>query len=276
MKIAAYEYDNKRSVMVANAVMQGCRKLGINCQVQSTSKYRYPDSDVAIFYGYGERLRKIMADYKTQGKIAVAVDIGYFGRKKGKDGYHRISVNDRHPDKYFQKTKHPDDRLRKFNINLKPYRKNGKHILLGGMSAKAAGVYGYKANEFEKKTLVELRKNSGRKIVYRPKPSWNKAIPLAGASFSKNDLDYDLRDCHAVVVNHSNLAIDALIGGVPVFTRVGCVATPMGLQDLTKIESPYYPEDRYQWLCDVCYCQYNLEEISEGMLIKYLEKEGFL
>ena len=71
-------------------------------------------------------------------------------------------------------------------------------------------------------------------------------------------LAVDLKDCHAVVVHSSNVAVDALLAGVPVFCTVPCAAYRMGYADLSKIESPLYPDDREQWAWNLADQQWTL------------------
>ena len=92
------------------------------------------------------------------------------------------------------------------------------------------------------------------KIVVRRKPKAGETLePLAEA----------LGKAHALVTHSSNVAIEAVVAGVPVFVSPSSAAAPMGLSDLSLIETPVYP-DRDQWLAHLAYCQFSFEEIRSG------------
>lgn len=247
----------------------------------------YPGADhcewrgcaVALFYGLEGNLPNIFAWFRDRGRAAVYVDLGYFGRREGGRfaGYHKITVNARHPDAYFQSPKHPDDRFSRFGVQVQPWRDTGRHILLAGMSDKGALAEGYLPNEWEELAIAELLKHSHREIRYRAKPSWKWAKPLKGTTWCdpKGNLADDLEDCWAVVTHHSNVAVDALLAGIPVFCWGG-VAARFGLQNLDAIESPYFPTGREQWAADIAYTQWSVAEMREGKAWRHLRTEGLI
>jgi hypothetical protein len=57
--------------------------------------------------------------------------------------------------------------------------------------------------------------------------------------------------------------------GIPVFVGPDSLAYDVGNTDLTKINSPSMP-DRTQWLNDIAYTEWTIEEISQGLPIKRL------
>lgn len=63
----------------------------------------------------------------------------------------------------------------------------------------------------------------------------------------------------------SNIAVDAVIAGIPVFCTGPCAGLTMGLSDLSKIESPVRPE-REQWLYTLAANQWTFEEMKRGEL----------
>jgi hypothetical protein len=240
--------------------------------------YHGPNDDAAVFYGLYEKLADAFVEYRRVGKMAVYVDLGYWGRTEGGKlkGYHKVSINSRHPTAYFQKRKHPDDRFKRFGLDIKPWTKSGGHILVAGMGAKAATVEGFKPNQWEQLAINELRKHTDRPIVYRAKNSWRSAEPIDGTIFSwREPLEEVLENCWATVSHHSNVCIDGMLEGIPAFCYHG-VASVMGLQDLSKIETPVYPDDRYQFMCDVAYNQWTPIEMHSGACWRHLKSEGLV
>ena len=102
-------------------------------------------------------------------------------------------------------------------------------------------------------TLNKLRKHTDRLIVVRHKDS---TLPL----------EKELSECHALVTMQSTAAIEAVMHGVPVFVDEVSQANPIGENDLSKIEKPYYAErDIIQkWIDSLLACQFTMNEIKSG------------
>ncbi len=245
----------------------------------SESAFTSACSDIAVFYGMSGRLPRVMKDYKKSGATAVYIDLGYWGRRDGGRlaGYHKVSVNDRHPTAYFQSVRHPTDRLSKFRIKIKPWRRSGKQILIAGMSGKGAISQKFQPGEWESLAVEDIKRYSKRPIIFRPKPSCRYGIKIPGCPVSPADqrIVDALHNCHAVVTHHSNAAVDAILEGIPAFAIRG-VATPLALDDLSKIEEPLYPDGREQWAADIAYCQWNLNEMATGQVWRHLKSEGLI
>jgi hypothetical protein len=267
---------HRRSQMCCDAMYLGIRSAGDRPYKISEEAYSGPKFPVAVFYGYTQILRKVMADYVAAGLKAVYIDLGYW-KREGLTGHHKFSVNDRHPTAYFQNIKHKPDRARDCGVTIKDYQAKGRHILLAGMGEKAAEAEGKIPEKWERDAIEALRSVTDREIVYRPKPSWLTARPLPGTRWSPKaiPLEQELRGCHAVVTHHSNVAVEGLVAGVPAFCWKG-VARPMALGDLKEIEAPLYPFDREQWVNDIAYCQWNVEEMRQGLPWRHLKSEGLI
>jgi hypothetical protein len=281
MLVSVIQGASPRARVICDAWQVGLSTPGINVNVKRISEqfYHGPDSDVAVFYGLFGRLRDAFVEYRRVGKKAIYVDLGYWDRVRGGklSGYHKVSVNARHPTAYFQNRPFPHDRRRNLGIKIEPWKKGGKHILIAGMGAKAAAVEGFKPNQWEEAAVRELRKHTERDIIYRPKPSWNAPTQIPGTIYSPREqpLEEVLKDCHATVSHHSNVCVDGLVAGIPAFCFHG-VASVMGPQDLSKIETPHYPDDREQWADNIAYTQWTPNEMALGMVWRHLLHEGII
>lgn len=256
---------------------EGIRACGDVAETIFDNQHAVASHDVCVFYGFTRPLQKVMADYRAAGRPAVYIDLGYWGRVKN-DGHHKIVVNGRHPTEYFQRVRHDDARARKFGLDIKPWRNDGRHILLAGMGVKASVIAeGMPFESFERDAIRQLKELTGRPIVYRPKPSCRQSGEIMGTTYSppEQPLSDVLRDCYAVVTHHSNVALDALLEGIPVFARQG-VAVPMGLQDLSRIETPARPDGRAQWINDIAYTQWTWTEMAKGLPWRHLKDEGLI
>lgn len=270
---------NRRSRIICEAMSEGINRFGDNSSIIKEEFYCGANKDAAVFYGLYGKLRNAFIDYKRSAKKAVYIDLGYWSRTEGGKlyGYHKISINNRHPTAYFQKRAYPGDRFKRLGLDIKPWNKTGTHILVAGMGAKAADVEGFKPSEWESAAVRELRRFTDRPIIYRPKPSWKHALPIEGSILSppSQRLDEVLQNCFAVVAHHSNVCVDALLEGIPVFCFHG-VASLMGLKEIAKIEAPIYPDGRYEWACNVAYTQWRPDEMKRGEAWRYLRSEGIV
>ncbi len=278
--VIAYQIvGHGRSEMICRMLAMGARSCGDDVMLGDAERYQYPTADIAMFYGMAGKLRHILADYVADGRKAVYVDLGYWGRIEGgrRCGFHKVSVNGRHPTGYFQKVAHSPDRFAHFNLPIKPWRVGGSKILLAGFSAKHAHFEGYKPLEWETRTVQALRNVTDRPIVYRPKPSCKMTLLLPGTLYSPpiEPLEDALVDCHAIVTHHSNVACDALLEGIPAFAAEG-VAVPQGSADFSLIEQPLRRDDRAQWAADVAHTQFNVAEMRDGVCWRHLKSEGLI
>lgn len=278
LSVTVYEIAGQgRSHVVCNAMSAGISRCGDKVTRLFADQYRGASGDVAVFYGYTEPLRRVMADYRRYGK-AVYVDLGYWGRHEGgrRVGYHKIAVNGRHPTPYFMARPFKPDRFRHFGLDVLPWRR-GQKIILAGMSAKAAHAEGFLAEQWERKVIAALRRATDRPIVYRPKPNWPGARPLDGADYSPpgEPLQALLADCHAIVTHHSNVAVDGLLAGVRAFCWDG-VAKPLASQDLAAIETPIEPEGREAWAAAIAWTQFTVAEMGDGVPWRHLKDEGLI
>ncbi len=105
-------------------------------------------------------------------------------------------------------------------------------------------------------TIDALARVTDRQIVIRDKES-------------KRSLQSDLHGAHALVTHGSIAAVEAVILGCPVFVHPDSAATPVGRTDLTKIESPIYP-DRQPWLNSLAYSQWTEDEFTDGTLYEQI------
>lgn len=283
MKVAVYEMGGSgRSRILCQAMAAGITASGDHVIRRLGNDYTEVEADVAVFYGYIQPLRKAMADYRAAGKKVVYLDLGYWGRELGgcRFGYHKIAVNDRHPTAYFQRRAHDDKRAAQLmpETAVRSWKNTGQHIVLAGLSPKASEVEGFPVYSWERRMIQELRLHTDRPIIYRPKPSDRSAKPIEGTIFSdpnKQPLDAILKDAWAVVVLHSNVAVDAIQCGVPAFAKMG-VAAPLSLDDVSLIEQPSRPDGREQWVNDIAYCQWNVAEMEQGLPWRYLKDEGLI
>ena len=285
MKVVIYQIMNHhRSQVVCAAFEAGIRRVGDTVTRIPSVNYRgTPEFNVCVFYGLQGPLKAAFNDYsRDPHRRVVFVDLGYIGRKShGRfQGFHKVTVDSRHPTKYFQRVKHDQSRLDTLGLDVAPWREPSPdgHIVVAGMAPKGAHAEGFAPMGWERRAIATMRKHTKRRIVYRPKPNWLGAVPIPGAEYSRpgaRTLLQDLEGAHAIVSHHSNANIEALVAGVPGFTEGG-LASAISSSDLTQIESPRMDGDRVQWLADLAWCQWSISEIAEGLPWRHLKDEGLI
>ena len=76
--------------------------------------------------------------------------------------------------------------------------------------------------------------------------------------------ELDASDIHCVITHNSTAAVDAATYGVPVLmTSDLCLAWEVGTDKLDQVNEPPRP-DRTQWLNDLAYANWTLEEVRDG------------
>jgi hypothetical protein len=270
---------HERSKTVCAAMKAGIEHCGDRVTFISASRYASPICDVAVFYGLAGRLAAALRDYPAAGKKAIYVDLGYWKRKdigSRWDGYHKLVVNGRHPTGYFQHRPHDDSRAQSLGLSVLPWRK-GRNVVIAGMGPKGAAAEGFAPGQWEADAVRQIRAVTDRPIIYRPKPNWKHARPIAGATMGDPGMTLAaaLADAHCVVSHHSNAGVEGLMMGIPCFTIEG-VALPMGRSDLALIEQPHYPAGREQWAADLAFVQWNVDEMRRGLAWRHLRDEGLV
>lgn len=134
------------------------------------------------------------------------------------------------------------------------WRRGGSSIIICPNSPIYMRRYGLDAQQWTLDCVKAIQTVSDRPVVIRWK-SQQQHRPLY----------LDLHDAWAVVVFSSNAAVEALVAGVPVFVLAPWASTAsMGTSDLSKIESPLYPDFRLPFLWSLAEHQWSLSEIAGG------------
>ena len=265
-----------------------------------------PREKVAVHFGYGPdsagdflkgNRRKIRQHHEKHGGVCISFDGGIWTSMGNRatdwaKHYFRCGLWSPMNDGNFLNQNSPGDRwaqIEKFlETKSRPWREKGEHILLctqpidnWSMSRTKTDPYVWVDEVIEK-----LKPHTNRKIKLRPHP--NHAIKCANDMAKKHPqievtsvtkgggptADYrftfleELQNCWAVVTHNSTAAVDAATYGIPVFlTSDLCLAWDVGNADFSKIESPTTP-DRTQWLNDLAYANWTIDEVKSGMVWK--------
>jgi hypothetical protein len=122
--------------------------------------------------------------------------------------------------------------------------------------------------------MVERLKSFGMPIVFRPKATDRFRKPIPGTIYDEGPLERTLSSAWALVTHHSNCALDALLAGVPTYCETGAGAAFSF--DLDRMLDPPLPEGREQFLADVAWLNWSLDEMRSGEAWSHLKDRGLL
>ncbi len=226
----------------------------------SESKLKFLPNHIIPIVGASPALRPIVQDWRRKGRAWIGWDRGYLRRvfatwlpradslatsfyRWHLNGYQMQVIRDV-----------PDDRWKQLKIDVAPWNKNGRHIVLAPPTKTYMASHGCEG--WIENTLLALAKVTTRQIVIRDKET-------------KRPLQDDLKDAHALVAHGSIAAVESVVLGCPVFVDKCSAAALVGQTDLTNIEKPIYP-DRQPWLNSLSYSNFSESEMTSGEIWKMI------
>jgi len=223
--------------------------------------------------------KQVWEHAKRQNKNVIVLEVG--GIKRNVTW--KVGLNGINRDAYFGPDGMDDSRAIQQGLSLKPWRKQGEHILICGQHEKSLQWRDMpRMSHWVMHTIEEIQRHTNRPIVFRPHPRCRlEAIEHQYQNVYRDDPvklmdtydDYNLtfRNAHAVVSYSSNPGIHSVLEGVPAFVSTHSLAYDAAndIDFLHDIENPYKPE-RQQWLNDYAWTEYTVEEIAAGIPLKRL------
>jgi hypothetical protein len=99
--------------------------------------------------------------------------------------------------------------------------------------------------------------------------------PRPGNEWWGTDIKDELKGAHALVTNMSLSAIDAIKFGVPAFTDIDNIASPVSNTNISSIENPLKPNRHIvnEWINCVVENQFTIKEIEDGIAFKVLQEQ---
>ena len=250
-----------------NMFAEGCKTPITHSE---TFKFRHSNDPIVL---RGIMKHKVMKECWTVGRHFYYIDSGYFGNQKSPQNpqgwkyWHRIVKNDiQHGNVIIDR---PGDRWSQFNIPLEPWKKGGSKILIAAPDEKPCIFYGITKEQWITETIDTLKQHTDRPIEVRER-SPNRIDRIQNNTL-KEALDDNV---FALVTFNSNAATEAIMYGYPAFAMSPThAAAPVALNDLSKIETPLYADNRYEWACHLAYGQFHVNELKSGMAMKILQGE---
>ena len=242
---------------------------GCNTAPISTEDFVYADSQDPIILR-GILKHKIMKRCWEDGRDFYYMDTGYFGNEvnsKNPNGWklwHRIVKNDLQHSEIISR---PDDRFKKLNKTFRPWKKDGKKILIAAPDDKPCKFYGITKDQWVTETVAKIKEHTDRPVVVRERAP--KRIDRIVTDTLQQAL---ANDVFALVTYNSVAAIESVLHGIPAFTLAPNAASPVSLQDISKINEPYYADNDklHAWACHLAYGQFHTSELKNGQAMEML------
>ena len=230
-----------------------------------------------LFNGRMAPNENIWTRARAFGKPVIVLEVG--GIKRGTTW--KVALNGINRDAYFGDDNFQEERSKKFNLKLKPWRKDGEHILICGQHDKSLQWQNMpRMSQWVMDTIETIQKHTDRPIVFRPHPRCR--LPAIEHQYrnvyrqdpihikgSYDDFNLNFNNVYATVSWSSNPGIHSVLEGVPAFVGPSSLAYDVAGHDLNLINFPQTP-DRTRWLETYAHTEYTIGEIEAGIPLKRL------
>jgi hypothetical protein len=272
---------------------EGAARCGDDATV--TRSQTYEDCDVGAIIGNAfdaniqktllphYKVRKMVMDTQTQLRkywLSIDSNVFIYKDKFNPHKYLRYSFNGVFPATGIYCNDTPGNEnwnniKRDYNMDLKPWRTQGNHILITLQRPLGWSMRGVDLTHWLKRTLRQIRENTDRPILMRWHPGDWKAYPRYKSTLDKFDvalspqdrhITQDLHNCWAVVCHNSTPSAVAPIEGIPAFiTDDPCYSQggDIANTDFTLLETPNLP-DREIWIRKLAQCHWSFEDLRSG------------
>lgn len=219
-----------------------------------------PPADGAPFAVWGQEwlTLEIVPPALAAGRPFWTIDNGYWNPGRGtRRGYYRFCYRSMSP-VYL-----PDSPFlrRPSAVQLKPWREDGKHVLLAMPGPHFGAAIGVDVPGWCRGIVRDVHdrcRKIGREFRVRVRDEVTR--PLRD----------DLEGAWCVVTHSSNVAVDAVVAGVPVFVQPTSAAAPVGRLDL-ELDRPVRP-GRNRWLSSLASQHFTLNEMRSGEAWKWMRR----
>lgn len=283
MKLHVHVASGKdREEGLALSLREGLAPFDDRVEVSPIGDFAGPDleADVGAVFGLKGRSREVMDAYRAAGRHTIIFDKALIRVQHAAHKHLRVCIDGDSPLLYLMRKPRPPSRWEALKLPLAKRRKStrGDDIILALSSQKYCTFHGLgDATEYARGIVRECRRLTSRPIVYRPKPSWHEFKPVKGTRLSRPPeyLPSLLERGHVLVTHGSSAAIDAIIGGVPAITLGECAASPVAGKSLDAVDAPPFPDEeaRLEWLINLAWCQWSVDELKSGAAWAFLRRE---
>lgn len=229
------------------------------------------NADVAViwsvlWHGRMERNLPVWQYYKSRNRPVIVLEVGALNRGT----LWKVAVNGINGSGYFGPKGMDGKRRQKLNLSLKPW-KTGEDIIIclqHGSSEQWKDMP--ETDIWVNDVISKIRQKTSRRILIRSHPRYRYKSRIMFSNVEGRQPRGEGEDLKNLFVNagalinwNSNPAVIAAIEGIPVFVGPTSLAADVGNLDLDNINEPLTP-DREQWLNDLAYTEWTVDEIRGG------------
>ena len=237
------------------------------------------------------KVRKMIIDTQTANSrywLSIDSNVFIYKNKENPKRYLRYSFNGVFPKEGIYCNDNPGEEnwnnmKRDYNMDLKPWRTSGNHILITLQRPMGWSMRGYNLMQWLEETFTKIRTYSDRPIIIRWHPGDWKSYPNyapilkkynATVSPQTRHITEDLVNCWALVCHNSTPSAVAPIEGIPAFitddpsySQGGDVANT----DFSLIENPILA-DRELWIRKLAQCHWSFDDVRSGRCWAHMRK----
>lgn len=234
--------------------IEGLRACGY--KVSTGYDYKPASNDVLMIWNRSGPRDLVARQFERVGAAVIVTENGWIGRTRDGGKFYALCLG--HHNGAGQWPVGRDDRLAGMNIELRPWRESGKHIVV--LASRGIGEPGVaQPRDWLNHVGGMLKRMTRRPVVVRRHPGDSHAA-----------VEDDLAGAHAVVTWASGAAIKAIAAGVPAFHFLpNWIGAPAARFGIDKIEEPFLG-DRGPMFRRLAWAQYSADEIATGAPIKCL------
>ena len=287
--------NNPEKPLILDNFLAGVKASGDNA-IDHRQLSTIPHADVALIQGFVHEhgknaphlvLRKNAVEQQQQpGKRSLIVDSNLFlAYDQGNiNRYLRYSYDGVFPTTgfYFDTDVDPTRWQKissRLNIQMKPWRTEGNHILVCLQRNGGWSMRGYNSVQWANDTIATIRNITDRPILVRGHPGDKKTryFPQHKDVFVSNSpsILQDLKNAWATVLYNSSPSVISAIEGVPVFLTDPSPEHSQSHEVAnTKIKRLNDPKlfDRQEWIEKLAMCHWNFQELASGEAWKHFRR----
>lgn len=245
----------------ANAMAMGLNKHNQMVCIQEPGGHL---SGMVICWGWA-----VGEFYRDLGCEVLVMERGYIGdrQKYTSLGWNGLNGRARFPS-YFDGTRFID-----FENLYKPFKTAGSYAIIMGQVSGDMSLKGVNIWDWYKNTASQLMA-LGMPVMFRPHPvsvQYGESTKIDGATTMFCALQDALAQAAVVVTYNSNSGVDSMLAGKPTIAiDKGSMAFPICEHDL--IIQKAEPTFRREWLERISWCQWTLQEISNGTAWEHVKE----
>ncbi|MFO7971577.1 MAG: hypothetical protein R6U40_07485 [Desulfobacterales bacterium] len=249
----------------ATAFISGLKRHGLTAEWLHQTRYK--PCDLAVIWGV--RFPHIIQGQKECGGDYLVIERGYF---RDRMAYCSLGFNGLNGRAEFLAKDMPPKRWFHHGVKIEKWKTGGDYILLMGQVEGDQSLNGKNIRHWYERVMTRVKELTDMPVYYRPHPQSRRFVGrLRCAGYKTDSLEESLSGAMCAITYNSNSGVDAVLNGVPVIAMDrGSMAWDVAQHEITM---DMYLPDRMQWLFDLAYKQWTLEEIANGEAWDHLKRK---